>query len=149
MRNAHHCDSYADLLDVARTHNDQFREPMDDGEVIGCTLKAWEKTQRGENWFGRGGIIPIPLAAMDRLLILDDAAISLFMRLLRHNNDHQTFCVANSMAARLEWTLPKFKAARRLLLEAELLRLIHPGGRHRHDPSVYAWGVLREQGGKG
>ena len=140
MKNARHVDSFDDLLDVARTFNDNCEPPMEEDRVISTARSAWGYQERGENWFGRGGIVPLSFMTMDRVLNLSESAGVLFMHLKRHHNDRKTFCVANAMAEGLGWGLSKFRAARRELVEARVLRVVKQGGRWKHDPYVYAWG---------
>ena len=47
MREAHYCDSFESLLDVARTRNSDFLPPLTDSEVVKITSSAWGYTQRG------------------------------------------------------------------------------------------------------
>jgi Bifunctional DNA primase/polymerase, N-terminal/Primase C terminal 1 (PriCT-1) len=143
MGAARHVENFDELLDVARTFNDDCLPPLDDSEVIKAAQSAWRKTERGENWVGLGGVVPVLFTTMDQVLSLGESAVFLFMHLQRHHSDRKTFCVANAMADRLGWGLAKFRAARRQLVEAGVLRVVRPGGRAQHDPSIYAWGQWR------
>src|SRR5260370_42385915 len=60
LRAAQHCDTRDSLLDVARTFVMERCEvvptdPVTDDEVARTVESVWQKTQAGENWFGRGG----------------------------------------------------------------------------------------------
>jgi Bifunctional DNA primase/polymerase, N-terminal/Primase C terminal 1 (PriCT-1) len=53
MRQAHHVDSFNELLDVARTFNDDCLPPLEDAEVISAAQSAWKYTESGRNYFGQ------------------------------------------------------------------------------------------------
>jgi hypothetical protein len=67
MKNAHHVDSFDDLLDVGRTFNENCEPPMEDTEVISAVRSAWEITERGENRFGQHGAW-FPLDEVNRMI---------------------------------------------------------------------------------
>lgn len=73
--------------------------------MIKAAQSAWRKTERGENWVGLGGVVPVLFTTMDQVLSLGESAVFLFMHLQRHHSDRKTFCVANAMADRLGWGL--------------------------------------------
>jgi len=52
-RAAHQCDDFDQLLDYARTQNEQFGEPMTEAEVLKSANSIWKYTIEGRNWFGR------------------------------------------------------------------------------------------------
>ena len=61
MKQAHHCDHFDDLVDVALTYNSlQMDPPLEDTEVIKIAASAWGYTARGENLFGLGGSVSYP-----------------------------------------------------------------------------------------
>ena len=111
--------------------------------MISTAQSAWGYTERGENWLGRGGIVPLSFLTVDRVLKLSESAAVLFMHLKRHHNDRSTFCVANAMTEKLGWGLSKFRAARRELVEVGVVRVVKQGGRWRHDPCVLRMGSAR------
>src|SRR5215510_15064455 len=59
-RNAHYCDDFDQLLDCARTQNDQFGEPMQDAEVVKVAQSVWKMTSEGLNRFGQHGACLFP-----------------------------------------------------------------------------------------
>jgi Bifunctional DNA primase/polymerase, N-terminal/Primase C terminal 1 (PriCT-1) len=142
---ARYCDSLEALIDCATTYRDNCvakdpADPITDAEMIKTASSAWKMQIEGRNWIGQGGIIPMRFAELDRSLNLGADATFLFLHLKRHYDDRETFLVANAMAGLLQWRPRRFKDARRQLVEAGLLHLIHQGGRRPRDPSIYGWG---------
>lgn len=80
MKAAHHVESFDELLDVARTYNDDCLPPMEDSEVITAAQSALGYTERGQNRFGQHGAW-FPLDEVNRLIGDQDAAFLLiFLR---------------------------------------------------------------------
>ena len=140
MRQAHYCDTFDALLDVARTFNDQANmPPLSDAEVVKIATSAWRYTERNENWFGFGRRVAFPHATVDRLAAQDPYALALLSVLKRLHGGRDHFILAKETAHKLGWSLPAFKAARkRLEVEGEI-RCISRGGRGAHDPPRYTW----------
>ena len=84
MRQAHHVDTFDELLDVARTANDNFLPPMADAEVIKIAQSAWDHTERDDNRFGQFGAY-VPLELVNRLATTNPDALALFNVLKAHN----------------------------------------------------------------
>jgi hypothetical protein len=140
MRHARHVENRDELLDVGRTFGDNCIPPMEDAEVIRTVNSAWGYQERGDNWHGRGGTVPMSLPMMSRVSDLGDASAShLFMVLQQYHHDKDEFVVANAMTETLGWGEDRLREARRKLVEARVLRLVKQGGRWKHDPSWYAW----------
>ena len=57
MREAIHCDTFAALLDVARTRNDECEPALDDAEVVKVATSAWNYTVKGTNFTGGKGAV--------------------------------------------------------------------------------------------
>jgi hypothetical protein len=57
LRDARFCDDPDALLDVARTYNAEFLEPLSDEEVIKVATSAWGYEERGENRYGRTSLV--------------------------------------------------------------------------------------------
>lgn len=49
MKQAHHCDDFDALLDVANTANSQYFPLLPDSEVVKIAKSAWGYTERGKN----------------------------------------------------------------------------------------------------
>ena len=137
MREVHHCDTYEQLLDRARTLNEGFGEPMEATEVIRCTASAWEKTSKGENWFGRGEHgSRLALAEVDRL-VGDPYALSLLNWLKAHNGPNSQFMIADGLADVLAWPRRRFSGARRALVTLGYVTVLRRPSQ-RYGPGLYA-----------
>jgi hypothetical protein len=145
MKQATYCDDLDALLDVARSFAEERIDRLDghpftDAEILGTAQQAWRYTERGENWFGKGGMVAVEHAIVDLLAASHPDAFALFSILKCRHWGRAEFILASSMAASLGWTLKRFKEARGSLVECGLIRCLHPGGRGRNDPPIYAWG---------
>jgi hypothetical protein len=82
MRAADHCDNLEDLLDVARTRNDEFSPPLPDDEVVKVAHSAWGYTERGLNRFGKPGAF-FPSDEANRLIETNQDGLLLLVFLSR------------------------------------------------------------------
>ena len=139
MRNARSCDDLNALLDVARTRNAEFSQPLPDCEVMKTAKSAWGYTERDENWFGSGRRVAFPHTTVDRLAAQDPYAYALLSVLKRYHGGRDQFALAKEMANKLGWSLPAFKTARKRLEDDGEIRCISRGGRGAHDPPQYGW----------
>jgi hypothetical protein len=137
MRRAPKCSSLNELLDFARSRNQEFVPPLDDAEVGKTAGSAWGYEERGQNWFERGQFVALDHDAIDRLGDAD--AAFLFLRLKRHHEGVEQFVLAKAMAASLGWDPRRWRAARDRLAAGGFIRPLHIGGRGKHDPSIYGW----------
>jgi hypothetical protein len=137
MRNAHHIDTFEELLDVARTANDNFLPPMEDAEVIKIAHSAWGYTERGDNRFGQHGAY-VPLELVNRLATTNPDALALLNVLKARNGPNSVFPIANAMsdtAIALGWR--RLAEARKLIVNWGLVEQVSPQTRHR--PAQYRW----------
>jgi hypothetical protein len=135
MRNAHHVESFDELLDVARTFNDNCEPPMEDTEVISVVRSAFEITERGRNRFGQHGAW-FPIDEVDRLV--DDQDAFLLLAFLRaHQGPDATFMCANGLAEKFDWTRKRLADARSRLIELGYLHVLrNPGPKA---PALFRW----------
>lgn len=124
MRNAKHTDTLDDLLDVARTFNDDCEPPMEDTEVMSVVRSAWGITSRGDNRFGTHGAW-FPLDEVNRM-ICDQDAFFLLAFLRANQGPDATFMCANGLAEKFDWTIKRLANARRRLIEMEYIRQVSP-----------------------
>lgn len=122
-----------ELMVRAMEHNQSFYEPLPADEVLKIVASAWGYECEGKNWFGHGARIVFDADEFDDL---GQDPFFLLATLRRHNWGRD-FVLANSMAASLGWGLPRFQAARKLLIGRGKIECIHPGGRGPNDPPVY------------
>lgn len=135
MRHAHHVDSFDDLLDVARTFNDDCLPPMEDSEVMDIAQSAWGYTERGQNRFGSHGA----WMAFDEVASWgsEPDAFYLLAFLRAHHGPGNTFMVANGLAERFGWWRKRLAEARRRLIELEYLKPVRQAGRGH--PALFRW----------
>ncbi len=154
MRAAHHCDTRDTLLDVARTFVMERCEvvptdPVTDDEVVRTVESVWQKTQAGENWFGRGGRVVFHHDDIDGLMAEHPDAFLLEVMLRRHHWNRD-FVIANAMAERMPgggWDRKRFARARRVLIERGRVEVVrHP---RQQSAGIYRWPKSPEiQGGQ-
>jgi hypothetical protein len=65
----------------------------------------------------------------------------LLVLLERYHGGNDGFALAKPMAAKMGWTLPRWRAARDYLAGAGLIRCLHRGGRGPNDPPIYSWAL--------
>jgi Bifunctional DNA primase/polymerase, N-terminal/Primase C terminal 1 (PriCT-1) len=127
MKNALHVDEFDELLDVARTFNENCEPPMEDSEVISAARSAWEKTERGQNRFGQHGAW-LPLDEVNRMI--DDQDAFLLLAFLRaHQGPEATFMCANGLTERFGWRRQRLSEARDRLIELGYLKRVRHAGR--------------------
>jgi Bifunctional DNA primase/polymerase, N-terminal/Primase C terminal 1 (PriCT-1) len=137
MRAAHHCDTLDDLLDVARTFNDECLPPMEDGEVTATTQSAWAYIERGQNWFGQHGAW-LPSDELDKMIVGDQDALLLLAFLRRHQGPEALFMIANDgLADKLGWRRQRVAAARSRLIELDHISVVRQAWRGH--PALYRW----------
>lgn len=137
MHQAHHCDDFEALLDVARTANATCLPPLHDAEVVGVAQSAWSYTQRGENWFGTGRLVLCTHDDLDKLLERNVDAFVL-LALLRRHHWGRDFVIANAMSAHMPggWTEKSLARARQDLVAAGKIELVRSAGKYR-GPAIY------------
>ncbi len=115
MRNAHHCDDFDALLDVARTANNQYLPPLPDSEVVKVATSAWGYTERGDNHFGQTGVW-LSTEEVNHLIKQNPDDLVLLSFLFANNGRSKPFMIANGMADRLGWPRKRLAAARKRLI---------------------------------
>jgi len=138
-RQAHLVKSLDELIAVARELNELMAEPWSDTEADSEIVKRckywWDKTQKGENWFGTGRHVRIDHALVDDLMMRDPDAFQLLVYLRRHHWGRD-FTLANETASQLPlsgskrgqvgWDRERFTNARQRLIGYGHLTLLHP-----------------------
>jgi hypothetical protein len=132
------CGSRDELLEIARKHNAECAEPMEDREVNRIVDSVWGMTLEGRN------IIGIPTAfclTHEHLSIEDSDAFKLLAFLRAHQGPHAHFMCANGLAAREEfdWDPRRIARARRILIELGYLIPVKQAGRGH--AALYRWGI--------
>jgi hypothetical protein len=138
-RQAHLVRSLDELIAVAREMNELMAEPWSDTEVDSEIVKRckywWDKTQKGENWFGIGKYVRTDHALVDGLMMSDPDAFQLLI-FLRRNHWGRDFRLANETSQLLPlngakrgqvgWDRERFAGARQRLIEGGFLIVVRP-----------------------
>ena len=135
-REAHDCDDFEQLLDLAQTRNAGFGQPLTEGEISKIARSIWKMTIEGRNRFGRHG----SWLSADEVdaLVAEPCVLALLSYLQAHNGPDSQFWVADGLSHTLGWSRRQFKDARRRLIDAErIIPLNSPRPRH---PVFYRWG---------
>jgi hypothetical protein len=135
MRQAPHCDAFDDLLDVARTFNQNCDPPLQDNEIVKCAKSAWDCTANGLNRFGKHGAW-LPVDDVNKLIKQgkrgqDELLLTTFFR--ANEGPTATFLIANGLAKNFGWTIKRLAAARKRALVNGTIRRVAapPKGPHR------------------
>ena len=136
MHEAHHCDDFEALVDVARTRNESFLPPLTDEEVVKIANSAWGYTDRGQNRFGRPGI-SFSTEEANRLITRDPDQFVLLAFLRANNGPDSSFMVANGLAKKFGWGPRRMRAARRGLEGTNIKMVKRPSS--INGPALYRW----------
>jgi hypothetical protein len=134
-----HGTTFEQMLEIAQAANQEFREPiMDQTEVVAIAKSAWRLDNMDLNFFVRPRVM-LAHDIVDALAGADPDAFALYAILDRYHGGNDRFVLAKRMAAKMNWTLRRWYAARDHLVSMNLIRCIYRGGRGPNDPAIYAW----------
>jgi hypothetical protein len=126
-RQAHSAKSLDELIAIATDMNAMMAEPWtNETEIVKRCKYWWDKTQKGENWFGTGRYVKLDHRLVDDLMMSDPDAFQLLMFLRRHHWGRD-FYLANEAANLMPgggWTRKRFAAARSRLIELGYLSIV-------------------------
>ena len=108
----HDCDDYEQLLDYARTKNEQLGEPMEEARVISTAKSVWKMQCEGRNWFGRPGVHFFSDDALP-LIDSDPDLLRLLMFIRAQNRPGRPFVLTNTFCERWGWSRRRLAAARK------------------------------------
>jgi hypothetical protein len=111
-----------------------------DAEVVKIATSAWQYDAAGLNFFTRPRIM-LDHDVFDTLCTRNHDAILLLLKLERHHGGNDSFVLSKTMCTSMGWGLPRWYAARDLLVKTGVIRRIEPGGRGPNDPPKYGWGT--------
>ena len=145
LRVAGKVDCLDDLLDFARTLNDDYLPPLDDGEVVTVARNAWNYQTSGNNWCGRTSRAAMEGERVKRLASMNLAggdAIALCMLLKSiFSAPGITFPLATKAMERDQvmagWGWKRYRRAIEILLAEGTLELTKRGGNGPGNPSKY------------
>jgi hypothetical protein len=138
MRSARHCRSLEQMLQVAHSANQTFKEPLMDAEVATVAKSAWKYESTGLNFYSRPRVV-IDHDTVDALAIAHSDAFVLLMVLERYHGGNASFVLTKPMATKMGWTLRRWRAARDHLVKCGHIYCIRPGGRGPHDAPIFGW----------
>jgi len=109
-----------------------------DAEVVKIATSAWQHDAAGLNFFTRPRVM-LNHDIVDALA--DSDALVLLVKLERYHGGNDRFILSKAMAESMDWTLPRWRAARSALAQAGIIKCLHPGGRGPNDPPIYTWAL--------
>jgi hypothetical protein len=135
-RAAHSCDDFEQLLDYAKTKNEQLGEPMEDARVVSTARSVWKMTREGRNRFGQhGAYVSLNLS---RALARTPDAYALYGVLKAENGPDSIFPIANGMAGTaIGLRRYRLANARTVIIGLGVVEEVCPQTRHR--PALYRW----------
>ncbi len=144
MTEARSCVTRGELLSrVLILNRSRCEPPIEHEEVERIVASAWTYQQRGQEWVGQGGRVYVETSEIERFAAEPDA-LAILVELRRvHLGFRESFAVSpRAMAAQglfSSWTEPRIRKARDRLVDAGRLHCVHPGGRGKHDPALFAF----------
>lgn len=137
LKEAPHVDGFEDLLDVARTRNDECEPILDDAEVVKVASSAWRYQITGRNFYSSHGFAPaMPLTEVMALAELhpgDTAALLCFLR-IKHSarmKRGETFHLATDAMEKANvlpgWSRKHYRMAIDRLLDGRFLEVVRQG----------------------
>jgi hypothetical protein len=134
-RQAQTAKSLDELVAIAREMNELMAEPWSDNEVHSEIVKRckywWDKTQKGENWFGIGRYVRVEHKLVDDLMMRDPDAF-LLLTYLRKHHWGRDFYLANEACELMPgggWRRQRFTAARARLINGGHLMVVKPASK--------------------
>jgi Bifunctional DNA primase/polymerase, N-terminal len=128
------------MTEIGRSANQMFKEPLMDVEVVKIATSAWQHDAAGLNFFTRPRIM-LDHDIFDALCTRNQDAVFLLLKLERHHGGNDSFVLSKTMCTSMGWGLPRWYAARDLLVKIGAIRCIESGGRGPNDPPIYGWGT--------
>jgi hypothetical protein len=138
-RQAHLVRSLDELIAIAREMNEMMAEPWSDSEAHSEIVKRckywWDKTQKGENWYGVGLYVRTDHKLIDNLMMKDPDAFQLLMFLQRThwgrdfdlaNETRQLMPLNGSKLGQTGWERERFAGARQRLIDYGHLIVVRP-----------------------
>jgi Bifunctional DNA primase/polymerase, N-terminal len=136
LEQAQYCDTFDDLLDVARAFNDDCLPPDSNMTVVKTATSAWKRTLGGTV---RHGMVSVPRPAITALAPENPDALALFTVLAAFNGRDSTFWIANGMAGtHVGLSIQRLVRARNELLKRGIIQQVSTA--RQHSPALYRWG---------
>jgi len=106
------CDDFEQLLDYAKTKNEQLGEPMEDARVVSTANSVWKMQCEGRNWFGRPGVHFFSDEALP-LIDTDPDLFRLLAFIKSKNRPGRPFMLTNSFHQRWGWSEKRLARTRK------------------------------------
>ncbi|MGC2415971.1 MAG: bifunctional DNA primase/polymerase [Stellaceae bacterium] len=146
LKRAPHCDDLEQLVDKARTINDDCDPSLSDAEVEKTARSAWRYEQEHRNWVGaspRAITTAAEIAALDIRPNAADAVYLLTKLKLAHGARAQPFAASPPAMARAGiapgWAHARYRYALVALVAGGVLDIVHKGGSRVGDARLYAF----------
>jgi Bifunctional DNA primase/polymerase, N-terminal/Primase C terminal 1 (PriCT-1) len=134
LRLAHGCASLDELIDLLRMENRFCAPPLSDDKVVKAAKSAWKYQQEDRNWVGQEHRAQIFESEFHRLRQHPEAMSLLVELRLAHACRDGDFALANALADKFGWGVPRFRKARAILAKERFLIRTHQGGKGPRDP---------------
>lgn len=141
LREARHCDSEADLRDVAETINDVCDPPLPNGEVARTVASVWNLEATGNNWAGKEA--KIMFAASEYSVLIENPDALALQGLLRmmHGGRRDPFAISAKIMAEIGivpgWGPKRYYSAINWLVDRGYLTRTYKGGKGAGDKSLF------------
>jgi hypothetical protein len=149
---APHCGTFEDLLDVARTINDDYEPSLLDAEVVKAVRSTWRYETEERNWRGyrgQGAQVIVSERVLSRLLTEHPKhgsdALALYVKLRAAHGGRvergDTFAVAARAMAHqvLPWSEYRIRRATKTLADFGLIERVRDGGTGKGDAAQYTF----------
>jgi hypothetical protein len=145
LKEVRRCDGVEDLIDVARTINDDYPEPLSDNEVLKTAKSAWDIHARGDNWSGNEAKFSITRSIYD-VLKCDSDMLNLYTCLqFNHGARKEPFAVSPRAMHKHNvipgWGVDRYRNARNKLTALGGINYSHRGGKGNGDPHMFTLGI--------
>ena len=125
------------VIDALREENKHCSPPLSDAQVIKIANSAWNIERDGNNWIGKEHRALIVESEFNRLSGEADAVFLLIQLWLAHASRIGDFVLANALAKKFGWGLPRFRKAKSVLRENGIIKCTRWGGDGPRDPPRY------------
>lgn len=127
-------------------HNEACEPSLPYEEIKTISASAWRYEQRGQNFVGKGARVFLSVAELDRLTKSPDAAVLLLALRKAHLGVNVEFAISPAgLSAEGQfkgWSKARLRNARDFLTSMGSVVVRHEGGRGKHDPSRFAFGLI-------
>jgi hypothetical protein len=128
--------TFEQLMDIARRHNSEFGQPLENTEMEAVAASTWKITVEGRNRTGQHGAY-LPYDVVAKLVGTCNDALVLLNWLKANEGPKAFFWIANGLAPRIGLSRKGLSAAREQLIELRYIRVVRrawPGY-----PAIYTW----------